>query len=107
MSPKKFVYSLYPGYDMMEVAIANLPKRTCKTQVSIYRKHVIAQIKPSSNTRIDFGLALKDAKFTRRRLDTGGQAKKDRITHRIEITSIDQIDDDVRKRLKRSYELDA
>ncbi|MBK6425355.1 MAG: hypothetical protein IPF82_03880 [Blastocatellia bacterium] len=31
----------------------------CKTIVPFYRKHVFAQIKPTTITRIDFGLALK------------------------------------------------
>ena len=64
-----------------------------KTIVPIYRNHVIAQIKPSTRTRIDFGLALKDTPAKGRLIDTGGLAKKDRITHRIEITSVDDIDD--------------
>ena len=37
----------------------------CKTIVPLYRNHVIAQIKPTTNTRIDFGLALKGAKGKR------------------------------------------
>jgi len=78
-----------------------------KTIVPIYRKHVIAQIKPSTRTRIDFGLALKDTPAKGRLIDTGGLAKKDRITHRIEITSLDDIDDYVEKWLQRAYELDA
>lgn len=78
-----------------------------KTIVPIYRKHVIAQIKPSTRTRIDFGLALKDTPAKGRLIDTGGLAKKDRITHRIEITSLDDIDDYVEKWLRRAYEMDA
>jgi len=78
-----------------------------KTIVPIYRKHVIAQIKPSTRTRIDFGLALKDTPAKGRLIDTGGLAKKDRITHRIEITSLDDIDDFVEKWLRRAYEMDA
>jgi hypothetical protein len=78
-----------------------------KTIVPVYRKHVIAQIKPSTHTRIDFGLALKDTPATGRLIDTGGFAKKDRITHRIEITSLDDIDAFVEKWLRRAYEMDA
>jgi hypothetical protein len=78
-----------------------------KTIVPVYRKHVIAQIKPSTHTRIDFGLALKDTPATGRLIDTGGFAKKDRITHRIEITKLDDIDAFVEKWLRRAYEMDA
>ncbi len=31
----------------------------CQTIVPLYRKHVFAQIKPTTRTRIDFGFALK------------------------------------------------
>ncbi len=85
----------------------------CKTMVPLFREHVIAQIKPSTNTRIDFGLALgafvkeKRGKIPARLIDTGGLAKKDRITHRFEIKSLDDIDDEVAKWLRVAYELDA
>jgi len=79
----------------------------CETIVPLYRNHVFAQVKPSTRTRIDFGLALKDTKTPKRLIDTGGFAKKDRITHRIEISSPADIDDEVRKWLKRAYEIDA
>jgi hypothetical protein len=76
----------------------------CQTIVPLYRTHVFAQLKPSTKTRIDLGLALKDRKCPARIIDTGGFAKKDRITHRIEITSLNDIDDFVRKWLKTTYE---
>lgn len=80
-----------------------------KTIVPLYREHVFAQIKPTTNTRIDMGFALAKykGKLPKRLIDTGGLAKKDRITHRIELTRVDQIDDDVKKWLKTAYELDA
>jgi len=79
----------------------------CKTIVPFYRNHVFAQIKPASQTRIDFGYALKDAKATGRLIDTGGFAKKDRITHRIPISSLEEIDQEVKRWLLKAYELDA
>jgi hypothetical protein len=78
----------------------------CQTMVPLYRKHVFAQIKPTTRTRIDLGLALKDTKVPKRLIDTGGLAKKDRITHRIEITSVKDIDGEVKKWLKAAYEMD-
>ncbi len=79
-----------------------------KTIVPFYRKHVFAQIKPSTNTRIDLGLALAKykGKLPKRLIDTGGLAKKDRITRRIEIKALSDIDDEVRRWLKIAYELD-
>ena len=79
----------------------------CRTIVPLYRNHVFAQIKPSTRTRIDFGLALGDTKATGRLLDTGGFAKKDRITHRIPITKPADIDAEVKKWLKAAYDRDA
>src|SRR5262245_49373588 len=48
-----------------------------KTIVPLYRNHVIAQIKPSTQTRIDFGFALGELKGAGRLIETGGFAKKD------------------------------
>ena len=79
----------------------------CQTIVPLYRKHVFAQIKPTTNKRIDIGFALGDMKAKGRLIDTGGFAKKDRITHRIPITSTRDIDDEVRHWLKIAYDRDA
>jgi hypothetical protein len=79
----------------------------CQTMVPLYREHVFAQIKPSTRTRIDLGFALRDTPPTGRLLDTGGWAKKDRITHRIPISSLADIDDEVLRFLQAAYDLDA
>jgi len=81
----------------------------CKTMVPLYRNHVFAQIKPTTNTRIDFGLCFTtySGRLPKRLIDTGGLAKKDRITHRIEVSSADQIDDDLKKWLCAAYDLDS
>ena len=81
----------------------------CKTIVPLYREHVFAQIKPTTNSRVDFGFALTHykGKLPKRLLDTGGLAKKDRITHRIELTSTAEIDGEVKKWLKTAYDLDG
>jgi len=78
----------------------------CQTIVPLYRNHVFAQIKPATQTRIDLGFALGDMKPKGRLIDTGGFAKKDRITHRIPITSFDDIDDEVKHWLKVAYDRD-
>src|SRR5947209_10508653 len=67
----------------------------CKTIVPFYRNHVIAEVKPATRTRIDFGLALGDTPATGRLIDTGGFKKKNRITHRIPLSSLDDIDAEV------------
>ncbi|HKD44355.1 MAG TPA: DUF5655 domain-containing protein [Candidatus Angelobacter sp.] len=78
-----------------------------QTIVPFYRKHVFAQVKPATQNRIDLGLALKDIRVPKRLIDTGGLKKKDRITRRIEIVSLADIDDEVNRWLKKAYEMDA
>lgn len=104
---------LRPIYDALlqkgKALGADVKACPCKTIVPLYREHVFAQIKPSTNTRVDLGFALAHykGKLPKRLVDTGGLAKKDRITHRIEIKSLSEIDADVDKWLKISYDLDA
>jgi len=78
----------------------------CQTIVPLYRNHVFAQIKPTTRTRIDLGLALKDTRTPKRLINTGGFAKKDRITHRIEISSVNEIDEEIKKWMKKAYDMD-
>src|SRR5262244_353333 len=102
---------LRPLYDALLKVGLKTGKETkacpCSTIVPLYRNHVFAQIKPTTQTRIDMGFALGDMKPTGRLIDTGGFAKKDRITHRIPITSMDDIDDEVKHWLKVAYDRDA
>jgi hypothetical protein len=79
----------------------------CQTIVPFYRKHVFAQTKPTTRTRIDLGLCLRGVKPPKRVIDTGGAAKGNRITHRIEITSVKDIDAELKRWLKTAYEQDA
>ena len=102
---------LRPIYDALLRLGLSMGKDTkacpCQTIVPLYRNHVFAQITPTTQTRIDFGLALGDTKKTPKRLiDTGGFAKKDRITHRFEMTSLKDIDDEVKRWLKAAYDRD-
>jgi len=104
---------LRPIYDALlakgKLVAPDVKACPCKTIVPLYRNHVFAQIKPTTNTRVDLGLALAHykGKLPKRLVDTGGLAKKDRITHRIEITSLTDIDAEVEKWLKTAYDLDA
>lgn len=79
----------------------------CQTIVPLYRKHVFAQIKPATNSRIDLGFALGPRKAEGRLIDTGGFARKDRITHRIPISAASDIDDEVQRWLRLAYEEDV
>jgi hypothetical protein len=104
--------ALRPIYDeLLRVAKAlgtEVKACPCKTMVPLYRSHVFAQLKPTTNSRLDLGLCFTTykGKLPSRLIDTGGLAKKDRITHRIELTSAAQIDTDLKKWLRAAYDLD-
>jgi hypothetical protein len=74
----------------------------CSTIVPIYRKHIIAQSKPT--TRTDVGLALKSAKVPKRLINTGGFEKKDRISHRIELNKPEDFDSEAQRWMKVAYD---
>ena len=103
--------ALRPIYDaLLELAFRlgkDIRVSPAKTIVPIYRNHVIAQIKPSTRTRVDFGLALGDTKPTARLKSTGGFDKGDRITHSISLSSIADVDTEVGKWLTTAYSLDS
>lgn len=80
-----------------------------KTIVPVYRRRVFAQIKPSTQTRIDLGLALKGVAEPPPKplIDTGGSQSGDRITHRIGVFSEADVDDTLRHWLRVAYEQDG
>jgi hypothetical protein len=102
---------LEPIYQaLLEVGLAlgdDVRVSPTKTFVPLYRLHVFAQIKPTTQTCIDLGLALGETVGTGRLIDTGGLAQGDRITHRIPVHSVDEVDDEVARWLRTAYELDA
>ena len=106
--PKAALRPLYD--DLLKIALGIGPDAKAspgKTAVSLYRNHVFANLKPSTNTRIDVGLSLGNMKTPKRLIDTGGYQKKDRITRRIEVKSKSDIDDELKRWLKKAYEMDA
>lgn len=80
----------------------------CETIVPFYRHHVFAEAKPLAS-RLDLGLALGDPAKVKdpggRLKDTGGFAKKNRITHKLEITSQADLESAL-PWLRRAYERD-
>lgn len=103
--------ALKPVFDaVMDAATAlgrDVKACPCKTIVPLYRRHVFAQIKPTTNTRIDLGLALGSTPLSGPLTDTGGLAKKDRITRRIALMRVEDLDAEVLGWLKAAYDMDA
>ena len=73
-----------------------------KTSVSIIRKKQFALIKPATKTRIDLGLKLKDIPTTDRLENSGPFGTM--CTHRVKITNINQIDNELKEWLKEAYQ---
>ena len=72
-----------------------------KTTVSIIRKKQFALIKPATKTRIDLGLKLKGIDTTDRLLDSGPFGTM--CTHRVQLTSDEQVDDELRAWLEEAF----
>ncbi|MEZ4919946.1 MAG: DUF4287 domain-containing protein [Saprospiraceae bacterium] len=73
-----------------------------KTEVSLDRKKKFAVIRPSTKTRIDLGLKLKD-KPTTERLENSGPFGT-MCTHRVQLTDVNQIDEELRGWLHEAYQ---
>jgi predicted transport protein len=73
-----------------------------KTYVVLMRKNVFALIKPSTPSRIDLGLKLKDKKGDQRLEEAAGFGSGS-ITHKIILTSPNQVDGQVIGWLREAY----
>jgi hypothetical protein len=95
--------------ELLELALSpGRDVRACPgtTIVPVYGGHVFAQIKASTSTRINLGLALGNTKTPKRLVDTGGFEKKDRITRRIEVKSKTGIADELKYSIGKAYQAD-
>ncbi len=72
-----------------------------KTSVSIIRKKQFALIKPATKTRIDLGLKLKDRANTDRLGNSGPFGTM--CTHRVQLTEVNQVDNELKEWLQEAY----
>ena len=72
-----------------------------KTSVSIIRKKQFALIKPATKTRIDLGLKLKDKPNTERLGNSGPFGTM--CTHRVQLSDMNQIDNELKEWLQEAY----
>lgn len=98
--------SLKPIYEKL-IAVVNtlgsdVIKTPKKTSVSIIRKRQFALIKPATKTRIDLGLKLKDKPTTERLGNSGPFGTM--CTHRVQLTTVDEVDNELVHWLKEAYE---
>jgi len=98
--------ALRPIYDAVIAAIKELgsdveisPK---KTYVSLRRNKQFALVQPSTRTRVDLGINLKGLE-AEGRLEASGSFNA-MVSHRVRLTSIDQVDAEVAGWLKAAYD---
>ena len=73
-----------------------------KGNVSIIRKKQFALIKPATKTRIDLGLKLVGKDLTERLENSGPFGTM--CTHRVQISSIEHLDEELKEWLSEAYE---
>jgi hypothetical protein len=73
-----------------------------KTSISIIRKKQFALIQPATKTRIDLGLKIKDKPITDRLENSGPFGTM--CTHRVRLTDVSEIDNQLIDWLKEAYE---
>lgn len=76
----------------------------CKSYVPAYRRHVFAHVIPATQTRIDLGLALGDYPPNARLKSTGGLAKGDRITHKVGLKAVEDLDESLMEWIHLAYD---
>ena len=101
--------NLFPVYEAVVNYINELgsdiiitPK---KGSVSIIRKRQFVLIKPATKSRIDLGFKLKD-KPTGKRLENSGPFGT-MCTHRVQISSVDEVDNELKAWIKEAYDKSA
>jgi len=97
--------ALIPMYDLLLKTIKafgdDITITPKKTSVSIIRKRQFALIKPATKSRIDLGLKLKDVPINGCLENSGPFGTM--CTHRIQLTDVDQIDEEVKGWLHEAY----
>jgi len=112
-SPDDLVKNQYKGKEQLESVYEKLiefakelgddvkitPK---KGSVSIIRKKQFALIKPATKTRIDLGLKLVGKELTERLENSGPFGTM--CTHRVQISSVEHVDEELKDWLIEAYE---
>ncbi|MEL7144721.1 MAG: DUF5655 domain-containing protein [Bacteroidota bacterium] len=98
--------SLRPIYDRMKEVlkafgddVAFAPK---KAYVSVKRKKQFAILQPSTKTRFDVGIQLKEVEPTERLLKSGSWNTM--VSHRVKIAEVGEVNEELAGWLKEAYE---
>ncbi len=97
--------ALKPIYEKLEVAIKTFggdvevaPK---KAAVSFRRKRQFALVQPTTKTRVDLGLKFNNWPHEGRLEKSGPFGSM--CTHRVQLTSPDQVDDEIIEAIRSAY----
>lgn len=97
---------LIPVYDKLlayaESLGSDIKVAPKKTSVSFIRKHQFMLVKPATKTRIDLGLKIKEKAPEGRLEDSGPFGTM--CTHRVQLSSTDDVDEKVKSWIKEAYD---
>ena len=97
--------NLFPIYEKLQATVEafgnDITITPKKTSVSVIRKRQFVLIKPATKTRIDLGLKLPEKPTTDRLGNSGPFGNM--CTHRVQITSVNDIDDELIGWMKEAY----
>lgn len=100
---KEDLKSIYEGLiEMVSGFGSDVTITPKKGTVSLIRKRQFALIKPATKTRIDLGLKLTGKELTQRLENSGPFGSM--CTHRVQLSSLDQVDDELNGWLKEAYD---
>lgn len=99
--------SLFPIYEKLLSIVKDFGNDVTVTpkkgSVSVIRKRQFALIKPATKTRIDLGLKLPEKPTTDRLGDSGPFGTM--CTHRVQLTSVDDVDSELISWMREAYDL--
>lgn len=97
---------LRPVYNLLSESLRKFGKDVQfvpkKAYVSVKRKKQFAIIQPSTKTRVDIGIQLKEYETTDRLIKAGSWNTM--VSHRVKVDSAEQVDDQLIDWIREAYE---
>ena len=95
------IVALLPGVGEVEI-------QTRKTYVALLTpKRTMGAVQPTTRKRVDLGLRLAPEQKPEQRLERAVSFGQSSVTHRIGLSSVDDVDDFVADWLRRAYEFNS
>lgn len=100
--PKAGLKPIYDALIKCAEACGAIEVSPKKAYVSLRRSKQFALIQPSTKTRVDLGLNIKDMEPTEK-LEASGSFNA-MVSHRVRLTDVSQVDDEVKAWLQAAYD---